>query len=204
MIMELVNLLVHYFTQLGIYGVFLSMFIENIGIPLPTELGYLIAQNFINQGKYSYVIIITILTLGHLTGSIISYGIGRYGDNFVKNKLQSNNKIHKVHKILTRWYKNYGTVTVFLTRFIGYIRPWSSFIAGFANVPFIPFVLWTALGSFIFNLIALYLSNLFSLIWRTYSNLHLLIIILVGCLFFASFIYWIFKNLYKKIFKIKT
>jgi membrane protein DedA with SNARE-associated domain len=101
------------------------MVIENISIPLPTEIDYLIGQNIINRKLFSYQLVLLVLTIGHLTGSLIAYSIGRWGDNFVHQKLKNNSKILKTQKKLIDWYNKYGEITVFLTRFIGYIRPWS-------------------------------------------------------------------------------
>lgn len=199
MITTVINAIVIFFNALGMFGAFLSMFIENIGIPLPTEIGYVIAQNLVNERLYTVFDAVLILTLGHLAGSLISYEIGKAGDNIVTNKVQENHKIQMVHNKLTNWYKKYGTLTVFLTRFVGYVRPWSSFVAGFADVPFWPFILWTTLGSLIFNILALYFSNIFIAIWRTYAQYHVLIILIATCLFFAYFIYLVIKYFFKAI-----
>ncbi|MCL5410343.1 MAG: DedA family protein [Patescibacteria group bacterium] len=193
---HIVNIAFHFLRSFGVAGVFLSMFIENIGIPLPTELGYLLGQEYINSQKYSFLFILFILTLGHTTGAIISYKIGSWSDSYVNERLQKNKKIIEVHKKLTEWYKKFGNATVFLTRFVGYVRPWSSFVAGFAEVKFWPFVFWTALGSLIFNIIVLYLSSVLMLIWRRYSAYHLSIAIGMFLLFFAIIIYELFKIIF--------
>lgn len=185
----IVSSVFHFFRGLGIWGAFLSMVIENIGIPLPTEIGYLIGQDLINQKIHSYPFILFILTLGHLLGSMVSYSIGRYGKKMVKTKFKRNKKLTEVQEKLEEWYKKYGNFTVFLTRFIGYVRPWSSFVAGFAEVKPWPFVLWTALGALIFNTITLYFSGVFLLIWRRYSAFHVLFIIISTFLFFGLIIY---------------
>lgn len=185
----------HFFQGSGIYGSFLSMFIENIGIPLPTEIGYLIGQNLISQGLYSYPVVLIVLTLGHVLGSVVSYWIGRWGDSYVTRRLKSNKKIHEIHKKLENWYKKYGNWTVFLTRFVGYVRPWSSFVAGFAEVEFWPFLLWTTIGSIIFNVINLYFSQIFILIWRKYAVYHVLIIVVAAAFFLGFIIYEVVKYL---------
>ena len=188
----------HFLEHLGMAGAYLSMVIENIGIPLPTEIGYIIAQNLINVGRYHYLTALLILTFGHLTGAVISYFIGRLGDNYVNEKLKANSKIKEVHAKLENWYKKYGNLTVFLTRFVGYVRPWSSFVAGFAEVPFLPFLLWTFLGSFIFNALTLYFTRIFILIWRRYVALHFVFISIGFILFFGFVIYEIAIYLLKK------
>jgi membrane protein DedA with SNARE-associated domain len=129
------------------------------------------------------------LTAGHVFGSLASYFVGRAGDRFVTNKFDRTKKLSEVHEKLKKWYAKYGNFTVFLARFVGYVRPWSSFIAGFAKVDVWPFLIWTALGSLLFNVITLYFSGIFILIWRKYSNLHLIFIIISMILFFGLIIY---------------
>lgn len=193
---QIINMAYHFLRSFGVAGVFLSMFIENIGIPLPTEIGYLLGREMINTGAHSFLFVLTILTLGHLTGAIISYKIGSLGDAYVSRKLKNNKKITEVHEKLRKWYKKYGDITVFMTRFVGYVRPWSSFVAGFAEVGFWPFVFWTTLGSLIFNVILLYISGILILIWRKYEVFHLAITLSMFLLFFAIIIYELLKFIF--------
>lgn len=197
MIQDLISAVFHSLKDLGIWGSFLSMLIENIGIPLPTEIGYLIGQDLIVRGVYSYPFVLFVLTAGHVIGSIISFWVGKYGDRIVRSKFKQNRKLTEVHEKLEKWYNKYGNFTVFLTRFVGYVRPWSSFVAGFAEVKFWPFVLWTTLGAFIFNVLTLYFSGIFLLIWRRYSTFHVLFIIISTILFFGFIFYEIISYFWR-------
>lgn len=186
----------HLFQSLGLFGAFLSMVIENIGIPLPTEIGYLVAREIISLGLHPYIEVLLVLTLGHITGSIISYEFGILSDNLIITKLPQSDKIQKVDEKLKRWYGKYGTMTVFLTRFVGYVRPWSSFIAGLARVRFWPFLFWTALGSLIFNILCLYFTSIILSIWRNNADLHFIIATIVFLCFFGLIIYAIIDRLF--------
>ena len=196
MIENLLLTIFHFFRSLGISGVFLSKFIENIGIPLPTEIGYLVGQELVNLGKYHYWLILLVTTGGHVLGSLVSYGLGRWGDMSISRRIRQSGKIVKVHLKLAKWYKKYGNLTIFLTRFIGYVRPWSSYVAGFAGVKFWPFFLLTLIGSLIFNIFNLYFANVFILIWRKFAPFHFFIVTLVGLTFFAFIIYSLVKSLW--------
>lgn len=187
MITHIISNSFHIFRELGSFGVFLSMFIENIGIPLPTEIGYLLGQELIITKQHSWLFIVFILTIGHTAGALLSYSIGRWGNDVVSHKIQGNKKIIEVHDKLNAWYKKYGNTTVFITRFVGYVRPWSSYVAGFAGIDFWSFLVWTFVGSLIFNVMSLYFTKIFILIWRRYEILHLTIL-LVGFIFFFGFL----------------
>jgi len=186
------------FRGLGVWGAMLSMFVENLGIPLPTEIGYLIAQNLVNTGRVAYPLILIVLTIGHVAGSIISYLIGRAGDSFVTKKLKENSRIREVRGKLKKWYAKYGNLTVFLARFVGYVRPWSSFVAGFSEVPFWPFLIWTTLGSLIFNVFTLYFTGIVIMIWRRYASFHFWIIVIGLILFSGLLIYGLASGWLKK------
>ena len=185
----------YFFKSLSVFGAFLSMFVENIGVPLPTEIGYLISQELITNGTISYGAMLLILTLGHVLGALFAYAVGRLGDSYIKTRVEKSKKIVEMHQKLNGWYKKYGSLTVFLTRFVGYVRPWSSYVAGLAEVKFWPFLLWTTLGSLIFNVINIYFARILILVWRQYEMYHFLIITIALILFFAVVIYEFFKYL---------
>lgn len=193
MLEQIVTYSFHLFRSLGSWGVFLSMFVENLGIPMPIEIGYLLGQELISTGRHSWHFILIILTLGHTLGAIVSYFVGKLGNNYVTKKIKESSSVATIHAKLESWYKKYGNVTVFATRFIGYVRPWSSFVAGFANIPFLPFLIWTFLGSLIFNIIALYFAGILVIIWRRYEVLHFAISFTGLILFFGFLVYSAYK-----------
>ncbi len=177
------------FSQLGLAGVFVSMFIENIGIPLPTELGYLAALALIRRAAVSLPFVLIVLTLGHVTGSCLAYAIGRWGGGWLHGRFAGHSRAAAAHARLTRWYEQHGAITIFVVRFVGYIRPWASFVAGFIEFPFWTFLALTAAGSLLFNLIALSSSWLIVLAWQHYARYHLFIGFIGGCLFFGAVLY---------------
>ncbi len=198
MIEHFVVIIYRWFENLGLFGSYLSMLIENIGIPLPTEIGYLIGQNLINKGFESYLLVLTVLTLGHLTGATIAYGVGRWGDKLVTQRIMKWQKITRVHAKLHQWFQKYGNFAIFLTRFFGYVRPWSSFAAGFAGFSFAPFILYTFVGSLIFNIFNLYFSEFLILAWHRYIAYHFIILCVLSLAFFAFMIWVLIKSFFKR------
>jgi len=182
------------FQHWGLAGIFISMFFESALIPLPIEFAYLAAIQLIAIGKYSAEFLIIVITLGHISGSAATYFIGRKSDSWLHRRLVKNARFHDIHRRLCLWYKRYGALTVFGARFIGYVRPWSSLIAGLAEFPVKPFLLWTALGSLIFNIIALYASWTIVLLWKRYVALHFLIAVSFSISFGAVFLYELLKR----------
>lgn len=173
----------------GLFGAFLSMFVENIGIPFPTEFGYLIGSGLLITHKASLGVILLVLTAGHLTGAIVAYFAGYHGSSWLLRRFKHSTKLRDTHTKVVKWYEQYGILTVLGTRFVGYVRPWSSFVAGSARFPFWPFVGLTLIGSFIFNVIALFASRAIIAIWNNYAQFHVLIVLLMLLSFFGVIIY---------------
>lgn len=173
----------------GLFGAFLSMFVENIGIPFPTEFGYLIGSGLLITHKASLAVILLVLTAGHITGAIVAYFAGYHGSSWLLRRFKHSIKLRDTHTKVVKWYEQYGILTVLGTRFVGYVRPWSSFVAGSARFPFWPFVGLTLVGSFIFNIIALFASRTLIDIWNKYAQFHILIVLLMLLSFFGVIIY---------------
>lgn len=163
------------FRSWGLWGIFVSMFIENVAIPLPIEIGYLTALQMIDAGQHSYWFMLAFLTFGHLAGAVTAYGIGKHGGEWLERTFSKRTQFHDVRQKIARWYARFGDVTAFLVRFNGYVRLFSSYVAGIAEYPFLRFLMYTAAGSLAFNVLALALSRALVLAWQRYAALHALI-----------------------------
>lgn len=186
---NLLGSIFHFVSLYGMVGVFLIMILENIGLPIPTEIGFLVAQELVNKNIVNFYLAVTIITLGHQVGSLISYWLGISGRHWIVNKLRHNQRLIKTEQKVTYWYQKYGIATVLLGRWIGYIRPWSSFLAGVGGFPFWPFFILTLIGSFLWNFVQMLFSKILILFWQRYGQLHLVIGIILFLAFFGVIIY---------------
>lgn len=183
-----------FITKLGQLGVFILMAVENIGIPIPTEFGYLYEANLI-KSFWGILGFDLFLMAGNLTGSLLAYFIGREGDTALHKFIKSRKGLNEAHVFLVHWYGRYGSATVFLARFIGYVRPWSSFIAGLSEFPFLPFFIWTVLGTFIFNFLAIWLSGYILKLWILFPIYRWLMLVLgVALSALIVFLYPLYKR----------
>lgn len=201
--MEWFNHIQNYISELGLFGVFMVMVIENLGIPFPTEVGFIVAQGLIIKGTIDYFDATLIITAGHIFGAVLAYYIGYWGGSKLNRHLQNNAKWLLTKERITGWYKRWGSITIFVTRNFGYVRPWSSLVAGFAKMPFAPFLLWTAIGSFVFSFVSLTVTKYLVVIWRDYPQLHILISIIMGFLFFGLIGAEFGKQIYAKFHRKK-
>lgn len=185
--------------SLGLLGVFLIMVIENLAIPIPTEAGFIVAQSLIVMNKITYFEAIAVITAGHTVGAVIAYGIGKWGGRKVEKRFANNAKWINAKKRLDQWFKKWGALTILITRNFGYVRPWSSIIAGIAEYPFLPFLFWTVIGSLIFSAVTLYVTKYIVYIWTNYPDLHIIISIIFAILFFGIIFAEIGKHIYEKV-----
>lgn len=174
-------------TQMGLIGIFLSIAIENLGIPFPIEGSYILACILIQKG-YSYPLMLSVLTAGHLFGGTAAYLLGLWCEPFLMRRFDRRTDFIKVHDWLHRWYTRYGALTVFGMRFVGYVRPWSSFVAGFARVRFITFFFSTLVGSLLFNVFLLEVTSRLLGAYRNYHS-HFRLLIILGLLAFCLLVF---------------
>lgn len=173
---------------LTLAGIFFSMLIENIGVPFPVEASYILAAALVKQGC-SYALMLALLTGGHLAGSFMAYGIGRWGEERLIKRFKNKPRFIETSNSIQKWYARYGNITILAARFIGYVRPWSSLVAGFAQTGWKPFLFWTTVGTLLFNVIVLELTLRFLQLWIRFGPLFRYIAIALFLLSF-SVIFW--------------
>lgn len=191
-----INLASHY----GLLGIFISMVVENCGVPFPTEGAFLIAQNLINDGRHGFWFMYWLIVVSHVAGAVIAYWLGFFLKDFLRKLFAKSRGYQKASRKIKEWYQKYGSVTVLATRLVGYVRPWSSLIAGLAEYPFWPFLLWSTIGSMLFVYPTMKLTGVLLLLWEKYPGSHYLISFALLIFFFA----FILLGLAKKILKPNT
>lgn len=142
--------------RLGYVGVALLVALENLFPPIPSEIVLPFAGFVARDGRAALPGMILAATLGSLVGAWVLYGIAaaigpdrfhgfldRYGKWF---RLTSAD-ITKAE----RWFDKRAVVGVLLGRCVPLVRSLVSIPAGFRRMRFVPFTLYTAIGSLIWN-----------------------------------------------------
>lgn len=186
MLESLISLISHY----GLLGIFVSMLIENVGVPLPTEGAFLVASHLINQGQYSFWMMYWFIVASHMIGAVVAYGLGRWFNRGLMHRFAKSKKFTEAEKAIRLWYAKYGSITVLATRLIGYVRPWSSLVAGAAEFPFWPFLFWSLVGTLIFVYPTMRISALLMTLWNRYPITHIFISVgILAGMFIVLFIF---------------
>lgn len=131
----------------GYLAIIFGMFIENAGMPVPSEPMLLFAGYLIHLGKLNLAGALGSAVLGSLLGGLVMYWIGAAGGRpFI---LKYGRYVHLTPQALDRtesWFARFGRRAVSLARIIPIIRTWISMPAGIARMPLPQFVLFTTLG----------------------------------------------------------
>ncbi len=147
--------------KLGLIGVTLMMFLENVFPPIPSELIMPAAGYAANKGTMGLVAVIIAGTAGSVLGGLPLYYFGTIFDQ--KRLLVLTQKYGKYFLVTTNdvvnaqtWFDKYGKSVIFFGRMIPAIRSLISIPAGMARMPMTPFLVLTTLGSAIWTTLLAY------------------------------------------------
>ena len=187
--------------QFGYFGIFFLIFIENIFPPIPSEVVLLFGGFMTTNTKLHLLGMIIFSTLGSTVGAIVLYYIGKI---FNKERLKRilSGKIGKVLRLKNsdidkadQWFDTKGNKTVFFCRFIPVVRSLISIPAGMSEMPIPKFLIYTILGSLIWNTVLLFVGNKVGENWKEiveimsqYSHI-ILILLIIGLIGFVIYYY---------------
>lgn len=152
MITDLIDLLAKFVIEIigvvGYLGIFLLMFVESAGIPMPSEVIMPFSGFLVAAGKMGLWPVVLMGTLGNLFGSLFAYWIGDRGGRPLIEKYGRFVLISKHDLDLAdRWFLKYGNLTVFFGRILPVIRTYISFPAGIAKMKIGQFSFYTFVGA---------------------------------------------------------
>lgn len=143
-------------SSMGLCGVVLLMFLENVFPPIPSELIMPLAGYLAGQGKITFIGAWLAGTLGSVLGALPLYYVGHaVGEERLKSWARkhgawltvSPDEIEKS----SAWFERHGGKAVFLCRLVPGIRSLISIPAGIGKMALPSFLLFTALGSSIWS-----------------------------------------------------
>ena len=176
---------------MGEYGnlaVFLLILVENLFPPIPSDVILTFGGVMTVCTDMTPVGVILFSTAGSLAGAVILYSVGRFLPDEVFRKLLCGQIGHLLHfrledvDLAKGWFRERGRSAVFLCRLIPIVRSLISIPAGIARMPFVPFLVFTAAGSLLWNTVLVYAGRIAGDSWEkvsaafgVYSDLFLMI-----------------------------
>ncbi|OQP84162.1 alkaline phosphatase [Rhizobium rhizosphaerae] len=138
--------------RFGATGIALLMFLENVFPPIPSELIMPLAGYRATQGDMSIVTVIIAGSIGSLLGILPWYLAGRLlGEHRVKAFAARHGRWLTLTPAdvdaADRWFRAKGMMAVLFGRLVPTVRTLISVPAGIAGMPFLPFLLFSAVGT---------------------------------------------------------
>ena len=196
------ELMISLMSKYGYFAVFALIAIENIFPPIPSEV-ILIGGGFLTTTiDLNIFVMIIAATLGSVIGAIVLYYIGKI---FNKERLKRiiSGKIGKVLRLKAKdiemadeWFDKKGNVTVFFCRFVPIVRSLISIPAGMSEMSMLKFLLYTTVGSLIWNTVLIFIGNRVGDNWESILGIfdqysHIVLVILI--VLFVGFLVWFYK-----------
>ena len=151
----------HWFSSLldtlNYWTIFLGMYIEGTVIPFPSELIVSPAAYHAAAGHLNVFLVVIVATLGAVTGSTTNYVAAYYLGRPIIYRFANSKFGHlcllnedKV-KVAEKYFYDHGVIATLTGRLIPGIRQIISIPAGLAKMTFWKFILYTTIGSGIWN-----------------------------------------------------
>ncbi|SHH74946.1 membrane protein DedA, SNARE-associated domain [Sporobacter termitidis DSM 10068] len=188
--------------QFGYLGIALLIAIENIFPPIPSELILTFGGFMTTYTNMNIWIVALSATIGSVAGAIILYGVGRLLTverlEWIIGKWGHVLRLKKEDvKRAEDWFIRRGTSSIFFCRFIPIVRSLISIPAGMARLRGGKFLLFTTLGTAIWNVVLVCLGAFAGAGWErinkymdVYSYVALGAMAVIG----IGFILWFIKK----------
>jgi len=186
--------------QFGYVGIAILIAVENIFPPIPSEVILTFGGFMTTYTSMNIWLVSMFATVGSVIGAIVLYGIGRLLtpqrfawiiDKWGRLLHIKKQDIKKAEK----WFNRHGSLTVFFCRFIPIVRSLISIPAGMAHMNIGKFLIYTTLGTSIWNIVLVYLGAYAGANWEsilkymnTYSNIAVAVLVVAGIVLVIWFI----------------
>ncbi|MDN4525710.1 DedA family protein [Fictibacillus fluitans] len=165
------NWITHVIEQFGYIGVFFMIALENIFPPIPSEVILTFGGMMTSFSKLTVLGVILASTAGSVFGAAVLFKIGTFLDVPRLERIVERwghllrLKKEDIHKA-DNWFDRYGYWAVFFCRLVPLIRSLISIPAGMSGMKFSLFLLFTTLGTLIWNTILVYVGAAFGRNWE--------------------------------------
>lgn len=206
MLSSITHFFLSIFSQLNYSSIIALMTIESSFIPFPSEIVIPPAAYLAQQGQLNIYLVVLCGTLGSLFGALINYALAitlgravvyKFANTRVAKMLFINE--HKIQKA-ENYFIKYDKLATFIGRLVFEIRQLISIPAGLAKMNIWNFILYTTLGSLIWNIILASLGYFFGAnqeIFKSYYKEISIASIILGVIVLFLIIY---KKKKRKLF----
>lgn len=190
------DLLISFLTDWGYVALFICMVLENMNIPIPSEIILGFAGFLVSQGVFSFWPAVIVATIAGLIGSLGSYWIGhRGGRDLILRHTAKGGMTAKKMIAAKDWFDSYGAVAIFTGRLLPGVRTFISLPAGIAQFPLPEFTILTIAGTVPWTIFLICMGDMLGENWQKLLDYKLEIAIV--CVVLCAVIVGVF-HLYRK------
>jgi membrane protein DedA with SNARE-associated domain len=195
--------LIHLITAYGLVIIFVLMAAENACLPVPSEVVVPYGGVLAALGYTSVWAVIVVSTAAALVGAGSVYAVGRFGGRPLALRYGHRIKVKPSHiEGAERWFARRGEPMVLYTRMLPVVRTFISLPAGIARMRWTRFLLYTAIGSAVWNTALTYLGWAFGGNWDTLQTQFArftYIVIALGVIIIAALAAWYLRKWRKHV-----
>jgi membrane protein DedA with SNARE-associated domain len=171
----LAGLITDIIAALGPIGVGVLVALETVFPPIPSELILPLSGYLASQGRMSLAAVVIGATLGSLAGALALYWAGAALGQKRLRRLAERTPLVEVDDLerAEGWFDRHGGLAVLIGRVVPVVRSLVSVPAGVERMPLWRFILYTIIGSGVYNLVLIGLGYVLGSRWKTveqYSN----------------------------------
>ncbi len=179
--------------RFGYWGIFLTMAFESAAIPIPSEVVVPLSGASAAVGIFSFWAVVFVATAANLAGSVALYFVGLRGgrpilERYGKYVLVDSRDIQK----LDGWLARYGSAAALFSRVVPGVRTFSSIVFGSGKMFLRPFLLYTLIGSFLWNVALAYAGFTLGSQWEMLQpyfykfDMVIILLLVLGAVFFVK------------------
>lgn len=190
------ELIISFLSEWGYLALFVTMALENMNVPIPSEIILGFAGFLVSQHIFLFWPTVIIATIAGVVGSLLSYWIGATGGRLFLLKIAEKNSFTNKKLVMAdSWFKKYGGLAVFTGRLLPGIRTFISLPAGISHYPLIKFTIYTILGTIPWTLMLIYIGDMLGENWQDLLSYKLeLALFSIVVLLLAAILFFIIKR----------
>lgn len=168
--------------------------LEDFGIPVPGETTLIAAAVYAGAGKLNIAVVVIVGILAAIIGDNIGYVIGRFGGHalvirFGKYIFITEERLNKTEQFFNR----HGGKVVTIARFVEGLRQANGIVAGITEMPWPKFVLFNALGAFLWvgfwSSVGFFAGNNITPIYNAITHYSIIVGIIAVIVLLAVFLF---------------
>jgi membrane protein DedA with SNARE-associated domain len=187
----------------GLLILFVLVAVESAGVPLPGETALIAAGVLAHNGEFhSIETVIVVAALAAIIGDNVGYWLGRKGGRELLSRTPIvREAFERALPRSERFFARHGAKTVFLGRFVAFLRITSAWLAGISHMSWWRFFFWNAAGGIVWatlvGLVAYKFGEAAAEAINKYGLYGAIAVILIGVIAYLVFRFWK-KRLLKK------